>query len=347
MERDPIDTEYADSAVVMNTEASSTTVHDLALSECEAITKMPEGSTGQTLSDKMRQLAAVAWTLEQDDGMSASRMEKVQQTLAALERLLEVEDHNRGVEHADEDEAVKERERSHSPTDRSIDDETTRSESDEWMEEQDLINVRFGIAAALTAMRLRHEEQAHLHELTVSKIEGVAQRCIAQEQEMKALLSQLRLARSENDVLHTEKAQLCSHVAELQSVFAQKEIAVSAMSSAVKGLEGWIDTARPIDDHVSMPPPSSEKRKRMVTRGKGRFRGRYVVDEGNNSWDELQSGDQEIHDGVRAWLRGFRDVEEELQQHHLQNRGRTRTTHQPVTSLEDDWGDFEVPARHG
>lgn len=315
METDLTDPEHADSAVNVKTEATSTIVHDLAMSESEAIAKLPVNGNHE-LSDKMRQIAAAVWTLEQDECISAGRRRKIQEVLAVLDRLVETEG------------------------DKTIVDDMDDVDEDEWMEEQDLIDLRAGVAAALETMRFRQEEQTHLHELTVNKIEAVAQRCIAQEQEAQALLSQLHLVRAENDALHAEKARLCARISELPPVFAQKGTAVSVASSAVKGLEGWIDVARPVYNYAAAAPPlpsSSERRKVVVTRGRGRFRGRYFVEEGEHLGDQIQSSDQELDNGVKAWLQGFQDVGAELQQYGLQNRGRASAACQSMPHPKDNW----------
>ena len=111
--------------------------------------------------------------------------------------------------------------------------------------------------------------------------------------------------------------------------------------SAATGLEGFLDdTTR----HQSPTPVPASTPRRKVIRGRGRFRGEYDVDElGTHPLPATSSPTPdatELQDGVRAWLKGFRDVEEEAR-----SPGRPvtassiRANH--VLTAENDWGSFE------
>jgi hypothetical protein len=81
--------------------------------------------------------------------------------------------------------------------------------------------------------------------------------------------------------------------------------------------------------------------RKVVARGRGRFRGRYYVDEPGDVASphalDASSDSKIIHEGVNAWLRGWRDIEEEL-------RSSTRTGSLPGNDRSvdgNDWGEFQ------
>ena len=156
---------------------------------------------------------------------------------------------------------------------------------------------------------------------------------------------------NETKKLDQEHRWMQEHIAQLESEASQKDVAVNAMSSAVAGLEGWI-THSP-----GASPRPKERRGRYIVRGRGRFRGKIFVEdpEGDVVRQEVQDtfDARELEDGVKAWVRGFRDVEEELHRTSPQSSPRkpkvTRiirndapSTDDLPSSDEDDWGDFET-----
>lgn len=329
---------FADSAVDMDSSTPTETPEiDNKLEHNLPTQHVPPSDTDidQSLSDKMRQLAAVAWTLEQDDEMTMTKRSRLHKVLQALESHLDAEDEE--AVNRDAQEAV------------STAEDAEVEDDDVWIDESDLIAVRENLAATLKAMRMRHEEQSHLHQLTAVKLEAVAQRCIEHEEKSRTLLADLRRLEQENQSLRTENQQLREKSAWLEDEASRNEVAVEAMSSAVMGLEGWIESTHPSRAQTPIQP-NRGKRQRVVTRGKGRFRGRYYVDEDGDaavaySMADMAAESQELHDGVKAWLRGFRDVEEELRHH--ESPPRTRQRGKSLLSVrrdeEDDWGDFQGP----
>lgn len=346
-----LDSTFADSAVDMDPTTpidSSTRSPKPESNYFESAIPLSPEDVDQSLSDKMRQLAAVAWTLEQDDNMTLTKRQMLHRMLGHLESQLdsapdETERGSLEIEAA----AVNDPSQSHSH-DPVAESEPAQDADDEdvWIDESDLIAVRENIAATVMSMRMRQEEQHHLHQLTVHKLEAVAQRCLQQEQKMHELLREVQELRQENQLLGTENDQLRDKLTLVEEEASRNEVAVEAMSSAVTGLEGWIESALPSRAQTPIPVQKT-KRQKVVIRGKGRFRGRYYVDEDGDhavaySLADAAADGQELHDGVKAWLRGFHDVEEELRNHESPRasrpQGRFRT---PEHREADDWGDFQ------
>ena len=199
----------------------------------------------QTLSNKMRQLAAVAWAMEQDEDMTEAKRERLHSMLSGLELFLEASSPTKFQEVVKLEQAQTAQddpEQADAVIDDSEDVEVDE-DSDEWVDESELIAVRESLAATVASMRHRQEEQRHLHELTVQKLEAVAQRCLLQEQQAEDLLRDMRQIRKDNDHLQTENDNLRDRISNLQADASRNEFAVEAMSSAVTGLEGWIETA--------------------------------------------------------------------------------------------------------
>ncbi|KAJ9651151.1 hypothetical protein H2198_009552 [Neophaeococcomyces mojaviensis] len=337
---------FADSAVDMDT-PTPTALRDLPGTEkggdyFKSAIPLATPNVDQTLSDKMRQLAAVAWTLEQDDSMGATKRNRIKKMLAELETHLDSGD-------AEVPESATAKELSQSKTSfGNITDphsvevaEGELDEDEEWIDESELIAVRNNLSATVKSMRLRFEEQRHLHQLTTSKLEAVAQKCIAQAQQVQDLLDELKNLRQENHTLGAENDQLRDKAAGLEFEATRNEVAVHAMSSAVTGLEGWIDSTNP-SRHQTPLPAKKAKRQKVVIRGKGRFRGRYFVDEDDSEagWYTQALADSELHQGVKAWLRGFHDVEEELRQQDSSSQHHSQV-HRSETQDDVEWSDFQ------
>lgn len=350
---------FADSAVDMDATTPIELLDTQTKTEVDCFEPTSPPTTppiDQTLSEKMRQLTAVAWTSEQDETMTVEKRESLKGMLRHIEAYLEpvAEEQSlatpppalpstssNSVAHShDVGLAVTQ-----------VEPDTHESEDDEWIDESELIAVRSELAATVREMRMRQEEQKHLHQLTIQKLEAVAQRCLVQERQANDLVREIRELRLENHTLGQENDNLREKLSHIEAEAAHKDVAVHAMSSAVAGLEGWIESA-----HVSRPQTpvidKRPKRQRVVIRGKGRFRGRYYVDEDGDhavaySLADAAAESQELHDGVKAWLRGFRDVEEELRQQESPTRSRTQsrfTSHSHYD--EDEWGDFQSANSH-
>ena len=188
-------------------------------------------------------------------------------------------------------------------------------------------------------MRMRQEEQRHLHQLTVERMEAVARRFIQQEKRLREFSDEIVMLKERNRNMAQENDRLNWQLSQTRTESAQKEVAVHAMSSAVAGLEGWIN---------SSPTPIQPSR-RVVIRGRGRFRGCYYVD-GPDGPDGPPVGygldgatdAKALHEGVAAWLRGFRDVEEELRSSETAGDTQRKELRSAPENTEDEWGDFEA-----
>ncbi|ERF74193.1 hypothetical protein EPUS_03383 [Endocarpon pusillum Z07020] len=191
------------------------------------------------------------------------------------------------------------------------------------------------LTATVCSLRLRHQEQLHLQSLFTSKLEALAQKSLEQEAAISSLTAELRSVRESNAQLGRENALLAHEnnelrvsVQDLEGEVVERKRAVEAMTGAVRGLEGWIESAN--------NSPQSNSNGRLLRdkashgqgetgsiRGKGRFRGRYYHDgdkSGGLGLDGTSDVDTaEIQEGVMAWVRGFKDVEDGLKE--IQQRG--------------------------
>lgn len=345
---------FADSAVDMDATIPARLLNPQTTSEAdvfESASPPTPPQLDQTLPEKMRQLIAMGWNAEYDHRIPFEKREQLKRVLNDIGTYLDAA--------PDSSEQISSNAQIRSPTERQpeapsqdrdtagahVESDNLDNEDDEWIDESELIAVRSELARTVQEMRLRQEEQRHLHQLTIQKLEAVAQRCLAQEQQADDLLREVRELRLENHTLGQDNDQLREQLACIEEEAAHKDVAVNAMTSAVAGLEGWIEST-----HVSRPqtpvPEKKPKRQRVVIRGKGRFRGRYYVDEDGDhaiaySLADAAADSQELQEGVKAWLRGFRDVEEELRQHESPGRARSQGRFQ--SHHEDEWGDFQSP----
>ncbi|RMZ77002.1 hypothetical protein DV738_g4572, partial [Chaetothyriales sp. CBS 135597] len=160
----------------------------------------------------------------------------------------------------------------------------------------------------------------------------------------------------ENRKLGEENMTLRHQVDDLETQVARSQMAVDAMSSAVGGLEGWINNSPSVSRSRSIAhtPAHTPRKGRVVVRGQGRFRGRYFVDDPNGEVvlgaAETASDTRELHDGVKSWLKGFRDVEEELYRASPPRVIRSKDTRSELAAANDhdrdddqiDWGEFET-----
>jgi len=277
------------------------------------------------MADRLTQLAAAVWAIEEDGDIGLPKRRRLERALNEVEACLE----------------------NGEPSGASNQDDTLCSVEDQ-VRDSDLERIREHLAATVASMRLRQQEQRHLHQLTVQKLEAVAQKCLVQERQVQHLHDELCGVKGQNKVLSQENEKLRDQIAALESESARKEVAVSAMSSAVCGLEGWIIHNSPALDRRDERPAQARTPRRVVVRGRGRFRGRYYVDDPSASpigpGVDGASDMRLLHEGVTAWLRGFRDVEEELRIASAAGNKRSpsqeQLEHQGAES--DDWGEFET-----
>lgn len=239
---------------------------------------------------------------------------------------------------------------------------------------QNLISTVTHLASSL---RARHEESLHIHALYTQKLEAVAQRCIQLEgnlsENTKHYEQELRTKDAEIEDLVLETNRLEMETERLDQDAVEREVAIRAMGAAVGGLEGWVaGWTRRQEAKTTMTTPrknmmagvngtprsvpgsgsrSTKKKTKEVIRGKGRFRGKVLVEEDDddvegegNSPLHRQNGSapiprsvhgakyhsrrhddddvndipagsfdvdvSDILDGLKAWVNGFRDVEE-------------------------------------
>ncbi|KIW16182.1 hypothetical protein PV08_06233 [Exophiala spinifera] len=280
--------------------------------------KLSETSSHPDLATRLNGLVSEIWAHEQDGGIRGEQKRKLEQAMRDIELVLEDD-----LSGADDSET--------STPQSGIPIEEDRQTASE----QDLDAVRTSLAATVEAMRMRHQEQRHLHQLTVQKLEAVAQRCLDQEKQLREHAENMAILQHENHLLRQQNDRMHSELNHAHTESAKKEVAVNAMSSAVSGLEGWINAS---------PTPTHSAR-RVVTRGRGRFRGRYYVDEtpepspriGQDGMPDAKA----LHEGVTAWLRGFRDVEEELRALKHSNPSPRKAGKSNFDFSDDEWGDFE------
>lgn len=279
------------------------------------------------IADRLNGLVSEIWACEQDGGLKGAKRRRIAKAVEEIEAALE--DDSLLDEASDA-------EISYSTEEARIPEPVLPA-----VTEDDLDSIRTSLAATVGSMRLRQQEQRHLHQLTVEKLEAVAQKCIQQERRLREFATRIAGLNEDNRTLHEENQVLHVQLAEAQAECAQKEIAIKAMSSAVTGLEGYVNSS------PSRSPARAANSRRIVTRGRGRFRGRYYVDEPVESpvGYGLEGGDdgQAFHEGVTAWVKGFRDVEEELiSTQGTANPDGMRQFQTPPKLVEDEWGDFET-----
>ena len=289
-----------------------------------------EMASQPTISGRLFDLAASTFAVEEDGLMSSEKQDKIWKALKLIEECIEDRDGEQKEEESQEDEDVA----------RVIDNE------EDDLEEIRLHEIHASLAATVGSMRERQQEQRHLHQLAIQKLEAVAQTCLAQQKQLDDMNRQVQELREENQNLGGENDTLKDHVAELKSQATQKEVAVHAMSTAVTGLEGWINHSPTADPYRTQSAGQTPRRGRVVVRGQGRFRGRYFVDDPDGEvvldGQDTVSDARDLHEGVKSWLKGFRDVEEELQRESPTRLIRSKETSSDLLSADNDWGDFET-----
>ncbi|EXJ88968.1 hypothetical protein A1O3_02032 [Capronia epimyces CBS 606.96] len=304
---------FADSAISVRTRTPGPFDKDMDAFDTYATTIHPG------IADRLKGLVSEIWASEQDSAISGNKRRRLERALGEIEAALE--DDGTYSEESDA-ETTHSKQLLASPPSQAVGDE-------------DLEHIRTSLVSTVEAMRMRQQEQRHLHQLTIEKLEAVAQRCIQQERRLREFSEEIVLLQERNRRLIQENERITTQLDQSQIDSARKDLAVDAMSSAVAGLEGWINNS-------SMPNRTS---RRVVTRGRGRFRGRYYVDEPREAPDSHSGPDAKLHEGVTAWLRGFRDVQEELRSSQSGLNTRLKELQSDLQDAEDDWGEFESPSR--
>jgi hypothetical protein len=226
------------------------------------------------------------------------------------------------------------------------------------------------LSTTVSSLRLRHQEQSHLNSLFTSKLEALAQRSLEHEATIRALTAEVKSLRDSNTQLGRENALLANEnkdlrlsMQDLRGEIVERERAVEAMTGAVRGLEGWIESASNSPRSNSKGRPLQNRARHRggdagVIRGKGRFRGRYYLDDNEDARLGLDGSADvetaEIQEGVMAWVRGFKDVEEglkEIKQSDGRERGSKRVNGRPSTDPnnhthntfdDEEFGDYET-----
>ncbi|EXJ95057.1 hypothetical protein A1O1_00175 [Capronia coronata CBS 617.96] len=295
---------FADSAISVRTRTPGPPFEELKSFDTHGATTDPG------IADRLKGFVAEIWAWEQEGAISGDKRRRLEGAIDEIEAALVEEDTN--VE--------------------EINAETTTPRS-EPVSDQDLEHIRTSLASTVEAMRMRQQEQRHLHQLTIEKLEVVAQRCIQQERRLREFSAEIVLLKEQNHRLIQDNARITSQLDQTQTESARKDLAVDAMSSAVAGLEGWINSSAP-----------ARTPRMVVTRGRGRFRGRYYVEDPGDAPPGTGGHDAKLHEGVTAWLRGFRDVQEELRSSQKGLLSRPKEFHGGSEDAEDDWGEFESVA---
>lgn len=308
------DSAFADSAISMG----SITPKQLDDDQPEL---RPPSSPESSLSERLTQLAAAAWAVEQDGSLDDITKEKVLRATTTIELCLD--------EREDE-------------VDDFPDRQTTMQERER--EQAEVAFVHEQLAATVASMRLRQQERRHINDLTVRKLEDVASTCATQEQTIRSLQEEVEHLRIDNQKLQRDNDGFQSHAEQLTSELEQKDLALQAMSSAVAGLDGWIQT--------SLNPDQPATRRVRATRGRGRFRTHYYVDVPAECGTALDH--DEVRDGITAWVRGFRDMEDAMNTgvgpqpfmpSEVQARSsRSGSTFDPEPDFGDDeeWSEFQT-----
>ena len=276
------------------------------------------------LSDRLERLTATLWKAEQEQRIGNAQATRLRNTLDRLETQLNQEATSLEL-----------------PLELAV-TEGSKAVAIGASQDAQLGEVLSHLSNTISAMRLRQQERRHLHSLALTRLDAVARRCHDQEEELQEAGKELEILRREKRNLVEDNGALRVKVHQLEDQGQHREVALDAMTSAATGLEGFLDTQR------RGPPEAKSTPRRQVIRGRGRFRGKYQAEDLLNRSAAQASSPQaevkELHDGVRAWLRGFRDVEEEVRSPGRQS-AVSRNLLGDVAMSDDDWGRFEEPTK--
>ena len=280
-------------------------------------------SAAKSLSERLERFAAAVRELEQNSTISEAQSDLLETILDNFEKRLS------------DEVAVSPAESPVQPNNEAI-PSTPHGDQTQALED-----IRRHVDETLASMRLRHQERTHLQALCIERLDSVAERCHVSESRAQDAHVRVKTLQQENDILRKDTSVLVGRIQSLEADLTHRDVALDAMGSAASGLEGFLDeTTR----HQSPVPVPASTPRRKVIRGRGRFRGEYDVDDlGTHvlpATSTPASEAAELQDGVRAWLKGFRDVEEEARS---PGRPVTASSIQAnrVSEAENDWGSFE------
>lgn len=288
------------------------------------------------ISARLTELAAIAWAAEEDALFCPSQRQNLQELLEKLEASLE--DRSRDDDSTEPKEIF---ETTGTPSEAEAEEEEEPGDGVDEMYSDALRQIHEDLAATVATMRLRQQEQKHIHRLSVQKLDTVARRCLTQDKQLEDLRKEARKLRKENRRLGRNNDDLCENVIVLEAESRKKDVAINAMTSAVAGLEGWLEATQSAQSNTQSIL-KHQPLDRYVIRGRGRFRGRYYIEDDEDSTRAYSTLDvRDLHDGVKAWVRGFRDVEEELTTNaDVESTGIQGGSDE--ATVEVDWGGFET-----
>jgi hypothetical protein len=320
------DSTFADSAISMGT-ATPKNFDD------DSMQLRPPSLSTPSLSERLTGLAALAWAVEQDGYIEDATRNKIWKSLSRVENLLE-----------DRDE-IPEADFKRAPENAEI-REVANQFSEEDVAQLDQIHQH--LTTTVAEMRLRQQEQHHIHEMTVRRLDDIAGTCARQKKRIQELETEVGALRIEHQKLYRDSQGFQQHAEQLTVELQRRDVALQAMSSAVAGLDGWIST--------TLAPSQRATRLDLRTRGRGRFKTHYYVEvpidtSPDNGVDPTVEA-RELRDGITAWVRGFRDVESasldaitvshDVHPHPVfDNRTVSSSVEDSMPDVEE-WGDFQT-----
>jgi hypothetical protein len=320
------DSTFADSAISMGT----TTPKNF---DDDSLQLRPPSSSAPSLSERLTGLAALAWAVEQDEYIDDDRRNKIWRSLSYVESLLEDRDETPDTDSTRPPEAAKMQ-------------EVANQSNEEDVAHLDQIHQH--LTTTVAEMRLRQQEQRHIYEMAVQRLDDIAGTCARQKQRIQDLETEVGALRTEHQKLYRDSEGFQQHAEQLTAELQRRDVALQAMSSAVAGLDGWIST--------TLAPNQRATRLDLRTRGRGRFKTHYYVEvpidrSPVNDPDPTVEA-RELRDGITAWVRGFRDVEsaslDAITVSHdvhpppmVDDRTVSSSVEGSMPDVED-WGDFQT-----
>ena len=160
--------------------------------------------------ERLTQLAAAAWDAEQDGRLHESNVETLHKQLDNVESCIA------GTEtEIPEGQQTPRKAQPEAPA-------PIQSSSNDAHLESLSSDILSDLTSTVSSLRLRHTEYRHLIQLSTSRLEAVAQRCIAQERAIRDLHSELQNLRNENNVLGKENEDSQVEIQQLKAEVASR-----------------------------------------------------------------------------------------------------------------------------